>query len=156
VAPGGVRLHSPAVQIVWPARNRSIGPIDALGIVGLAGLLVARFIPVARLIPFWGCALRQRTGWPCLGCGLTRAADRFSHGDVVGALSANPLGTLAAAGFALCAAVAMVVHLAFGVPLPSVELAPGAKRKLLWVLGAALLLNYAFVVIQTRFPSVWS
>ena len=61
------------VQVSWPPRNRSIGPLDVLGIVGLGGLLVARFIPVARLIPFWGCGFRRITGFPCPGCGLSRA-----------------------------------------------------------------------------------
>jgi hypothetical protein len=141
------------VQIVWPARNRSLGPYDGLGVVGLVGLLLARFVPVAKLVPFWGCWLRQRTGWPCLGCGLTRAADRFAHGNIKGALSANPLGTLVAAGFAL-AVVASFVHLAFAVPLPEVQLEPKERRRFWWVVAAAMALNYAFVIVQTRYPGL--
>jgi len=41
------------MQLSWPPKNRTVGPFDVLGLVGLGGLLVARFIPVARLIPFW-------------------------------------------------------------------------------------------------------
>src|SRR5690242_14355323 len=109
------------MQIAWPQPNRKFGTIDAVGLVGFVGLFVARFIPVAKLIPFWGCAFRTITGWPCPGCGLTRAADRFAHLNIFGALKANPLGTFAAACFAV-AVVWSALHLAFKVPTPEVEL----------------------------------
>ena len=140
-----MRLH-------WPSPNRSIGTVDALGITGVVGLLVARFIPVARL-PFWGCALRKATGIPCLGCGLTRVADRVAHGNLVGAWSANPLGTVAALGFAF-AALLCLLHLAFRAPLPRVEVTP---REMTWlrVAGvAAVVTNYAFILIKAKFPGI--
>lgn len=140
------------MRIHWPPPNRSFGFVDALGIVGAVGLLVARFVPVAKL-PFWGCVLRKYTGWPCPGCGLTRAADRFSHGNILGALEANPLGTLAAAGFFVCA-VWMVLHLGFKVPVPEVVLDRRESTRLRWGLLVALLLNYGFVVVKTRFPEL--
>src|SRR4051812_4705515 len=102
------------MKISWSRANRQFGFIEALGVTGLAGLLVGRFVPVARL-PFWGCVLRQRTGWPCLGCGLTRVADRVAHFNVAGAWDANPLGTVAALLFASCALYTLL-HLSFGVP----------------------------------------
>jgi hypothetical protein len=141
------------VKLTWSAPNRSLGFVDALGVMGLLGLLVARFIPIAKLIPGWGCALRQTTGWPCLGCGLTRAADRFAHGNLLGAMAANPLGTAAAALFAL-AALWTVLHLTFKLPTPDLVLAP---RETLWVrlgLLALVLLNYAYVIVSTRFPGL--
>ncbi|MCI0673748.1 MAG: DUF2752 domain-containing protein [Myxococcaceae bacterium] len=134
-----------------PPRNRTFGFVDALGVTGAVGLAIARWVPVARIVPFWGCVLREQTGWPCLGCGLTRAADRFAHGDFIGALQANPLGAVAAAFFALCV-VASALHLAFGVPLPEVRLSPREARGARWALVVAVVLNYAFVVVQTRFP----
>jgi hypothetical protein len=139
------------MQVLLPPPNRTFGVLDALGLTGALGLAVARWVPVAKLVPFWGCALRESTGWPCLGCGLTRAADRFAHGDVLGALQANPLGTLAAALFALLA-LAAVLHLAFALPLPEVRLRARELRALRWGLLAAVLLNYGFVVLHTRFP----
>ena len=66
------------MQLVLPSRNRTLGTIDALGIVGLVGLLVARYVPVARIIPFWGCTFRETTGVPCpagLSCAAGREAD---------------------------------------------------------------------------------
>ena len=138
------------MQLTWSARNRSLGFVDALGVMGLLGLLVARFVPIAKLIPGWGCALRQTTGWPCLGCGLTRAADRFAHGNVLGALSANPLGTLAAALFAL-AALWTVLHLTFALRTPDLVLGPRETRVVRLTLVALVLLNYAYVIVSTRF-----
>jgi hypothetical protein len=117
---------------------------------GLVGLLVARFVPLGR-IPGWGCHWRKLTGWPCPGCGLTRAADRFAHGDLPGAFSANPLGALAAALFA-AAAGWMVLHLVFRLPVFEVVLSPREQKVLRTALVSALVLNYGFVILQTRFP----
>jgi len=139
------------VKFNVPAPNRKFGVVDTLGLVGLVGLLIARYIPVARLIPFWGCMLRQTTGWPCLGCGLTRVADRVAHFNIPGALQANPLGTVAALLFAL-AAVAMVLHMAFAMPIPELELTPREWSRVRIALSVLVVVNYAFVVVQTRFP----
>jgi hypothetical protein len=137
------------MHVAFPAPNRRFGPLDALGVVGLVGLLVARFVPVATLIPFWGCTFRAVTGIPCLGCGLTRAAERFTHLNLWGALMANPLGTLGAFGFALCA-VLMVLHLGFRVPLPEVTLSEVEWRRVRWGAAALVVANYAFVVLSHR------
>ncbi|AGC42824.1 hypothetical protein MYSTI_01476 [Myxococcus stipitatus DSM 14675] len=139
------------MKVFIPPRNRRLGTVDYMGLMGLVGLLVARYIPVARIIPFWGCVLRERTGWPCLGCGLTRVADRVSHFNFEGAWEANPLGTVAALLFAL-AAVAMVVHLVFAVPIPEIRLSAKEWRAFQVVMPVIVLVNYAYVVVKTRFP----
>ena len=131
--------------------NRDVGFLDVLGLVGLAGLALARWVPVARLVPFWGCPLREATGWPCLGCGLTRVAERVAHGQLAGAWDANPLGTVAALLFAL-AGLWTLAHLAFRVPVPEVSLTPREAWALRWALGVAVAVNYAWVVLKTRFP----
>ena len=142
------------MTIIWPERNRKVGVLDALGLIGLAGLLVARFIPVAQLVPFWGCGFRQMTGIPCPGCGLTRVADHFAHGHFGAALLANPLGFFAACGF-LFAVVMSALHLAFKVTLPVVHL---EEREWAWLRNAAIaavLVNYAFVIANHRFGPLW-
>ena len=139
------------MQIRWPQPNRRLDTLDALGIAGALGLLVARFIPVARLIPGWGCPLRQRTGWPCPGCGLTRVADRVAHFNFAGAWDANPLGTVAALLFAF-AALYTFLHLAFAVPVPDISLSPREQQLGKWALVALVVINYAFVVIKAKFP----
>lgn len=137
------------MQLVLPPRNRTLGTIDALGIVGLAGLLVARYVPIARIIPFWGCTFRETTGVPCPGCGLTRVADRVAHFNVIGALHANPLGTIAALGFAL-AVVASAVHLTFGVPLPELVLDAKEWKRARFLAIGLFIANYAFVIVAYR------
>lgn len=139
------------MRITLPKPNRTPGTVDVLGLVGLAGLLVARYIPIAKIIPFWGCTLRETTGWPCLGCGLTRVADRVAHLNIAGAWDANPLGTVAALGFALMVVVA-VLHMAFAMPVPRVELSPLEWHWLRLVLIVLVVVNYAWVVVKTRFP----
>ena len=140
------------MQLSWPERNRTPGFLDALGLAGLLGLLVARFIPVARL-PFWRCEFRRLTGLPCPGCGLTRVADRFSHGNLAGAFQANPLGTVAAAFFAL-AAVATVAHLAFAAPMPQLSVTEREARAARWTVLVLAVLNYGFILARTLFPSL--
>ncbi len=139
------------MKVTLPKSNRTFGLSDVLGVVGLVGLLIARYIPVAKLIPFWGCALRETTGWPCLGCGLTRVADRVAHLNFAGAWDANPLGTVAALFFALMVVVT-VLHLVFALPIPRVALSP---REWHWVRIATALLvltNYAWLVAKAKFP----
>ena len=126
------------------------GFVDAMGLTGAVGLLVARFIPLARL-PFWGCAIRRATGWPCPGCGLTRVADRMSHFNVAGAWSANPLGTVAALMF-MVAIVATVLHLVFKVPMPAATFTPREGYWARVALAVLVVVNYGFVVVHTRFP----
>jgi hypothetical protein len=133
------------VQLAIPPPNRTFSQVDAMAVVGVVGFLVARFVPVARLIPFWGCSFRQLTGIPCPGCGLTRVADRVAHFNLVGALHANPLGTVAAAGFAV-AILLSAVHLAFAVPLPEVLLDDREWRRVRWAAVALAAANYLWVV----------
>lgn len=142
------------MKLIWPAPNRRFGVLDGLGLAGIVGLAVARWIPIARL-PFWGCSIRESTGWPCLGCGLTRAADHFSHGNLSAAIQANPLGTLAAAIFAVLA-VATVLHLVFAMPLPELRLARREANVLRGVFALLVVLNWVFVAVSMRAPHLLS
>jgi hypothetical protein len=140
------------VTITWPRPNRTVGFVDALALTGLTGLLVARFVPLARL-PFWGCALRQHTGWPCPGCGLTRVAERIAHFNIPGAWEANPLGTVAALFFVLAIALSLL-HLGFKMPLPS--LVPSRREALVLraTLAALVVINYGYIILKTKFPAL--
>ncbi len=141
------------MKLLWPEPNRRVGFIDILGMTGLLGLLVARFVPIATL-PFWGCVLRRNTGWPCLGCGLTRVADRVSLGNISGAWDANPLGTVFALLFAGAAAMT-VLHLGFKVPVPDVELSARQQRALRVGLAVAVVLNWAFLAAKAKAPALF-
>lgn len=135
----------PDVQLVIPRPNRSFGTVDALALIGVVGLSIARWIPIATLIPFWGCGFRKMTGIPCPGCGLTRVADRVAHFNVLGALKANPLGTVAAVGFAL-AIVLSVLHYAFKLPVPELVLTDKEWKRVRWGAVGLFVANYAWVV----------
>jgi hypothetical protein len=140
------------VTLTWPRPNRTVGFIDALALTGLTGLLIARFIPVARL-PFWGCVLREHTGWPCPACGLTRSAERVAHFNIAGAWEANPLGTVAALSF-VATIVVSLLHLLFKMPLPT--LVPTRREALVLrvALAASVLINYGYIILKTRFPAL--
>ena len=135
------------MRVYLPKPNRTFGPADAMGLVGLVGFLVARFVPVAVLVPFWGCMFRQVTGIPCPGCGLTRVADRFAHFHFIGALKANPLGTVAA-GFFATMMVWSFLHLAFKVPIPELVLDDAEWRRVRWLVLFLFVANYAWVVFS--------
>ena len=132
----------------WTPRERRFTVLHALGLAGVMGLLVARFVPVARL-PFWHCVFREHTGWPCPGCGLTRAADGLAHLRLGSAFESNPLGALVGcllAGAALLGLLQWVFRLAL--PVPRLSLAEARAGRAAVV--AAVLANYAFVIVQTR------
>ncbi|MEW5743530.1 MAG: DUF2752 domain-containing protein [Myxococcota bacterium] len=133
------------MRLYLPKPNRTFGAADAMGVIGLVGFLVARFVPIAVIIPFWGCMFRKVTGIPCPGCGLTRVADRFAHFNVIGALKANPLGTLAAAFFAVMM-VWSFLHLVFKVPIVELVLDDAEWRKVRWATLFLFVANYAWVV----------
>lgn len=116
-----------------------------MGFIGLVGLAIARWVPFARLIPFWGCGFRKLTGIPCPGCGLTRVADRFAHLHFVGALKANPLGTVAAGFFALMVLLSFV-HLTFGAPIPELVLSDREWARARWAAVTLFVTNYAWVI----------
>ena len=140
------------MTVSWPKPNRTIGFIEALALSGLTGLLIARFVPVARL-PFWGCALRQHTGWPCPGCGLTRVADRIVHFNVAGAWDANPLGTVVALLFVL-AILLSALHLLFKMPLPNLVPSQREALGLRIAVAGSVLVNYGYIILKTKFPGL--
>jgi hypothetical protein len=136
------------VVLTWTPRERRFGFLHALGVAGVSALLVARFVPVARL-PFWHCVFREHTGWPCPACGLTRALDGLAHGRFGFAFASNPLGALGGCLLAAAALVAVVQYafrLSLPMPVPSVREARIGRLGLL----LAVLANYAFVIVQTR------
>lgn len=139
------------MTLEWPRSGRSPGALDALAVIGLVGLLIARFVPVAVIIPFWGCSFRKLTGIPCPGCGLTRAADHFAHLHFQESFAANPLGFFAACAFVAAIAICLL-HWVFGFRIPFVTLDDREWRRVRWAVFFAVLLNYGFVVVQHLSP----
>lgn len=112
-----------------------------------AGIFALSFL-AARLLPLLElgirCPFRAATGVPCATCGMTRAFVHLAHGDAAGALAASPLGALAAA-LAWAFALLALLRPALGRPWPRVG--PRAARAAGLLGGAALLANWAYLVI---------
>jgi hypothetical protein len=68
-------------------------------------------------------------------------------------VKSNPLGTVAAAGFAVLG-VWTLVHLAFKVPFPEFSLSDREWKVLRYTAIIAFLINYAFVIVQHRYPGL--
>ena len=110
---------------------------------GLTVLFRPLFVAVAVAMP--PCVWRAVTGWPCPGCGTTRAIVRLLHADPAGAIAMNPL-----------AAGAAIVFVAGGFAAP-VWLACGGQRPFAaerarpaWIAGVALTVaaNWAWLVVS--------
>jgi hypothetical protein len=76
---------------------------------------------------------------PCATCGTTRLAHALLHGDLGGALAANPL--------ALCALVLLAAWAALSVRW-RVVLAPRERAALVVLGAAALIANWTYLVLR--------
>lgn len=105
----------------------------ALGTAAVgAAAVAARAASVSVPCPFLAI-----TGLPCPGCGMTRLADTGLHGDVLGAVSTDPLGTLVLAAIAALALLGLAVRAGVAVPLPA-----AATRGVPLALAGALLARW--------------
>ena len=115
--------------------------------VAAAGALVLRplWLAVAPGLP--ACTFRNLTGIPCPTCGSTHAAVAFLHGQLAGALAANPLVALLGLTF-VAGGLAAPVWAAVRAPLPSVA----GRLPLWWRAGAVAVLaaNWAYVILRSR------
>ncbi len=76
--------------------------VMAVGVVGVAALLTPSYDAVSLYggdVPVL-CGWRRLTGWPCLGCGLTRSFAFMAHGRLADAFRMHPLGPLLFMGVA--------------------------------------------------------
>ncbi len=73
----------------WGRYRRARGAALVAALLILPGLLFVVDPAETRLLP--PCPFRLATGLYCPGCGSMRASHYLLHGDIVGALSMNPL-----------------------------------------------------------------
>jgi len=85
---------------------------------GVAVLLRPLWLAGVPLVP--ACPWHVMTGWPCPGCGTTRAIVHLLHADVPGAMRFNPLAASGAIGFVL-GGVTAPVWIACGGKTPVVD-----------------------------------
>lgn len=135
-----VRLYRPPRPI--------FGLLEIYGLIGFALLLTARFVPLARWVPFWGCTLRRRTGVPCLSCGMTRAFDWFMQGRFLDAMAVNPLGFALALLSAIGGLYGLLYLLRVRTPRIEVTLSPRAGTAVRWAALLVLAANWGYLVVR--------
>jgi hypothetical protein len=82
----------------------------------VAGLWAVCAVLAVGLRPLWlagsellpACLWHSLTGWPCPGCGTTRALTSLLRADLLGALAFNPLASAAAMAFVVVGLIAPV------------------------------------------------
>ena len=119
--------------------------VHALALAGVSILLLgaaAAFPLDAPPLSILWCPFRAATGWPCPGCGCTRAFHFAVRGELGLAISHSPLGTVLALA---CAAHVLWTALRLaGLPYaPALEI----TRRTRWVAGSALAANWLFVAL---------
>jgi len=126
----------------WRPPDREDRQVAALWAVcaALAILLRPVWLATARFLPV--CPWHAWTGWPCPGCGTTRALVRLLHADLLGALAFNPLAALAATTF-VAAGLAAPLWLACGGYAPC--LPTRAPRAGVAVAAVSVLANWAWL-----------
>lgn len=73
------------------AMNRRYLNITILVIATVYGAIFVRY---GHALSFTVCPFKAITGYPCVGCGGTRAAMLLSQGQILAALKLNPLSVL--------------------------------------------------------------
>lgn len=133
------------VRFKRPAKP-TVGLLEVYGAIGVLLLLVARFVPLARL-PYWGCGMKKLTGYPCLSCGMTRSFDWFAQGRILDSLLVNPLGFL----LALTSVVGVVYLVLRPLRLPRLEVDLSERAELVVRVVAVSLVfaNWGYLVART-------
>ena len=108
-----------------------------------AGLTIALrplWIAGSGLLP--RCPWHAVTGWPCPGCGSTRAIVHLLNGDALGALAHNPLVASGALLFVLGGLIAPAWLLCGG---RAVSIGAGPGRRVRAAAAAVVLANWAWL-----------
>jgi hypothetical protein len=138
------------MKLCWRRLRR--GETDwelVLGLVGVpllaVGLFLASRLP-DRLVPV--CRLRRVTGIPCPSCGAYRGSGMLLRGDVVEALTMQPLvivGLLVMMVFAVYSGVV----LAFGLPRARLSEVSGRVKSRAFLMCLVLfLVNWLYLVLS--------
>jgi hypothetical protein len=124
--------------------SKYVHPIHGVWpIIGLLGILAARFYLPMLPSSILKCPSRTLFGFRCPGCGSGSAIVALSEFRFVDALIANPLFLLGGLALSIWGALASIGHF-IGKPLPKWDTTNRRKDILRYGLIAALLLNWIY------------
>jgi len=97
--------------------------------------------------PLPQCALKKWTGLPCATCGTTRLVRALLSGEIVEALSLNPL---VFCGLVLTIAwgALSVARLAFDLPVHAFTIRPRERARLVLAVAVAVALNWTYLLVR--------
>ena len=127
---------------MWRSPDREDRQVAALWAACACVAVVLRPVWLAAAVFLPACPWHSLTGWPCPGCGTTRAFVRLLYADIPGAIAVNPLAACGAAAFVVGGLFAPV-WLACGGPTPSLSTRP--RPAWLALLAASVLANWAYL-----------
>ena len=79
------------MKLAIEKRQRGHIPVGVLLMLPLFAMPIGGWLVERGWAHFGTCALKEMAGVPCLTCGATRATLRLLHGDLLGALSLQPM-----------------------------------------------------------------
>jgi hypothetical protein len=102
----------------------------------------------SRFLPHNQCLFHDITGYPCLSCGISRAADALFDGDILGMIYYNPLAVLFCAGlffFSLFKLIEFIFNF-------RVFISANNKVALVVRIGVitSIIANWAFLIVTGR------
>ena len=109
----------------------------------LAAALAAAWFAIGLPRPV--CYFRELTGIPCLTCGSTRLVESVLRGDLLAALTWNPLIFLGLLGVGVWVVVSTTRWL-LGRPPLRVALEPNEKLALRAIAAAAIVAGWAYLI----------
>ncbi len=127
-------------------RKREPGELEfgiIYGTIALVAIGAARFLPLEKLAP--PCLFRACIGVSCPTCGATRSLVHFSHGDMVRALSLNPLMTIVLGG-AIVYFVVNCIGVFLKLPRVVLSLSPFEKNVMSITALILFLLNWTYLI----------
>jgi len=136
------------IRLEKPSRENSDLEIVAVSIAVLAGAVAValNFVDV----PLPACNFHRLTGYPCPGCGGTRACLLLSRLHVSAAFEMHPLAAVLGIAGGLVAAYSTVV-IAFRLPRIRLGFSSNTERRVFWVTVVLVALaNWVYLIAVGR------
>ncbi len=132
------------MKLIWrpPPAKGDLALIYAAILAAWASLATLRLFLKLPLPP---CPFHHFTGFPCVGCGSTRAASALVRSRIFEALAWNPFATIAMLGVAIYCTWAVASRI-LNLPRPYLEITPTELRWAAVLLGILLIANWFYLI----------